>query len=272
MSQIYFGAEKKIRMRELFDGRLEAHGVREITDYPGRSEKRRFLTDRDGNTLMVCGSDDVSFCLGKEPTAYGIVDAIRRVFDTRIFDGDHWIAVYRPTGPIRLIELIDDRLERNDLEHGPITVEEVRHLPDGTPFSASLVGSQGLLWVHAGDDGTVEYADAYEVPDQNCGVYFLEDIEKMFDIEFKIEREEVRNWSTRPLNKYGTRWRAELWHRLPETAEETAVWEKMHGVSLPQWLENQAIRERVADDEAQDVDVVGEELEMLEKDEAPCEK
>jgi hypothetical protein len=272
MSQIYFDAEKQILMRELFDGRLEAHGVREMIRFDTTPEKR-FLTDRDGNTLMVCGNDDdVSFGLGKEPTGYGILDVIRRVFDTRIFDGFHWIAVYRPTGPIRLAELIDGRLERDDLEHGPITVEEVRHRPDGTPFSASLVGSQGLLWVHADGDGTVEYADAYEDPDQNCGVYFLEDIEKVFNIKFKIEREEVRAWSRSPLNKYGTRWYAELWHRLPETAEETAVWENMHGVSLPQWLENQAIRERVTDDEAQDVDVVGEELEMLEKDEAPCEK
>jgi hypothetical protein len=54
--QIYFDSEKNIRMSELFDGRLEAHGVRELIR-DDTSEKRRFLTDREGNDLLVCGDD-----------------------------------------------------------------------------------------------------------------------------------------------------------------------------------------------------------------------
>jgi hypothetical protein len=223
----YFGAEKNIRMCDLFDGRLEAHGVREMICVDTTPE-RRFLIDRDGGTLLVCGDDrGVNFCLGKrEETGHAILDVIRRVFDTRIFDDDLWIAVRRPTGPIRLAEMIDGRLEK----HG-IYVEEVLRRPDGTPTSAELSGSQGFLWVHAGDDGTVEYADSFEHPDQNCGAYFIEDIEPVFGHRFEVvECEEVRRWSTSPLNKRGTRWRAELWYREPETAEEAAEAAKIFGV------------------------------------------
>src|SRR5207253_196155 len=97
--QTYFSAEKSIRMGELFDGRLEAHGVRELIRFD-TSEKRRFLTDREGNDLLVCGDEhNVEFCLGKgKATGHAILDVIRTVFDTRIFDGDYWISVYRPTG------------------------------------------------------------------------------------------------------------------------------------------------------------------------------
>jgi hypothetical protein len=223
--QIYFDSEKNIRMSELFDGRLEAHGVRELIR-DDTSEKRRFLTDREGNDLLVCGDDRrVEFCLGKgEQTGHAILDVIRTVFDTRIFDGDHWISVYRPTGPIRLAEMIDGRLAQHTAEFGPIEVEEVLRRPDGVPASVQLSGSQGLLWVHANHDGMVEYADAYVCWDQNCGPFFLEDIEKVFGCEFNHEREEVRRWSTSPLNRYGTRWRAELWHREPQTPEEEKEW------------------------------------------------
>jgi hypothetical protein len=137
-----------------------------------------------------------------------------------------WIAVWRPTGPIRLAEMIDGRLEK----HG-IYVEEVLRRPDGTPTSAELSGSQGYLWVHAGDDGMVDYADSYENPDWNCGAWFIEDIEKEFGRGFEeVEREEIRRWSTSPLNTRGTMWCAELWYREPETAEEAAEAAKIFGV------------------------------------------
>jgi hypothetical protein len=61
MPVLFSNAEKEIRMCDLFDWRLEAHGVREIM----MPETTRFLTDREGNTLMVYGDDDVSFCLGR---------------------------------------------------------------------------------------------------------------------------------------------------------------------------------------------------------------
>jgi hypothetical protein len=225
--QTYFCAEKNIRMCDLFDGRLEAHGVRELISSDTTLETR-FLIDREGGTLLVCGDDcGVDFCLGRgEQTGHAILDVIRRVFDTRIFDGDMWIAVWRPTGPIRLAEMIDGRLEKHEIH-----VEEVLRRPDGTPTSAELSGSQGYLWVHARDDGTVEYADSFEHPDQNCGAWFVEDIEKEFGRGFEeVEREEVRRWSASPLNKRGTRWRAELWYREPETAEEAAEAAKIFGV------------------------------------------
>jgi hypothetical protein len=225
--QTYFGAEKNIRMCDLFDGRLEAHGVREMICLETTPE-RRFLIDRDGSTLLVCGDDrSVEFCLGKgEQTGHAILDVIRRVFDTRIFDGDMWIAVWRPTGPIRLADMIDGRLEKHD-----IYVEDVLYQrPDGTPTSVELSGNQGYLYVHAGEDGTVEYADSIENPDQNCGAWFVEDIEKEFGHNFQVEREEVRRWSTSSLNKRGTRWRAELQYREPQAAEEAAEAAKIFGV------------------------------------------
>jgi len=228
----YFGAEKNIRMCDLFDGRLEAHGVREMICF-GTTPERRFLIDRDGGTLLVCGNDrGVNFCLGKgEQTGHAILDVIRRVFDTRIFDDDMWIAVWRPTGPIRLADMIDGRLARATSDCWPIEVVKVLRRPDGTATSAELCGSQGYMWVHAGDGGMVEYADAFEHPDQNCGAYFIEDIERVFGHRFeKVECEEVRRWSTSPLNKRGTRWRAELWYREPETAEEAAEAAKIFGV------------------------------------------
>jgi hypothetical protein len=192
-------------MSELFDGRLETHGVRElITSYT--SEERRFLTDREGNELLVRGDDrGVKFCLGKgEQTGRAILDVIRTVFDTRIFDGNEWISVYRPTGPIRLAEMIDGRLER--VEEPGIGVVNVLRGPNGTPRSAMLCGSQASLWVHANDDGMVEYADAYVCYEQNCGPFFLKDIEKVFGCTFNREREEVGAWSTSSLNRYGTDW------------------------------------------------------------------
>jgi hypothetical protein len=237
--QTYFSAEKSIRMSELFDGRLEAHGVRETIQLD-TSETSRFLTDREGGTLLVCGDDsNVEFCLGKgKATGHAILDVIRKVFDTRIFDGDVWITAWRPTGPIRLADMIDGRLAQHTEDSWPIKVVEVLRRPDGTPRSAKLCGSQGLLWVHANDDGVVEYADSFEQPDQNCGAYFVEDIERVFGHGFEVEREEVRRWSTSPLNRYGTRWRAELWYREPQTPEEekeAAEIQEAHA-----WFEKQA--------------------------------
>jgi hypothetical protein len=44
---------------------------------------------------MVCGNDvnDVDFCLGRvRRTGTAILDVIQRVFNTRNFDGNMWIA------------------------------------------------------------------------------------------------------------------------------------------------------------------------------------
>jgi hypothetical protein len=213
---IFFDTEKSIRMRDLFDGRLEAHGVQEMIR-PDTSEKTRYLIDREGNDLMARGNDNgVEFCLGRGPqTGTAILDIIRRVFTTRIFDGNRWIAVFRPTRPTSLADMIDGRLERDC-----IAVKEVRRRPDGTPKSASLSDNQGrLLWVHAGDDGMVEYAEGHEDPAENCLVFFINDIENVFGHEFALEREENSAWSTSPLNKYGTRWSDDP---EPETPEELA--------------------------------------------------
>jgi hypothetical protein len=84
----------------------------------------------------------------------------------------------------------------------------------------------------------VEYADAYVCWDQNCGPFFLEDVEEAFGVVFEREAEEVRRWSTSPLNRYGTRWRAELWYREPQTPEEekeAAEIQEAHA-----WFEKQA--------------------------------
>ena len=57
----WYKTSKDIRMNDLFDGRLEAFGVKEVVVDSSTSSTSRCLTDTDGNWLWCFGEDAVEF-------------------------------------------------------------------------------------------------------------------------------------------------------------------------------------------------------------------
>jgi hypothetical protein len=94
---IYLSPRGKISMADLFDGRLEKHGVHEAIVHSkpgvdGTDERHRYLMSHHGSLCVCAYGDSVQFWYKASPTndAGPILDAITGEFGIEILDDNDW--------------------------------------------------------------------------------------------------------------------------------------------------------------------------------------